>query len=156
MYLSFTYICYLKIVLWIFGSLIYLLAFDYSIFAIFLDKKDPKEIPQSTTNVISLLYEYCQLREWPRPKDELVRDDAKNLEKRFGIRYIIGSKNLPVGVGRSKDIAKKRAAARALATLKSVDLRGKYPGANFGKVVELNWIHSLYSVVSFIYTWLIL
>ena len=63
-----------------------------------------------------------------------MRDDAKNLEKRFGIRYTIGSKNLPVGVGRSKDIAKKRAAARALATLKSVDLRGKSAGISRLKV----------------------
>ena len=66
------------------------------------------------------------MRKWPNPECKQIKEEGEPHEKMFYIQYSIGESKFPVGGGRSKDLAKRRAAARALCELQGVHLRGMF------------------------------
>ena len=73
--------------------------------------------------IIVKFFDYCRVRKWPQPECILLREVGDPHNKLFYLQYAIGESKFPVGAGRSKDFAKRRAAARALASLQEVALR---------------------------------
>ena len=63
-------------------------------------------------------------RGWTAPECTLIKETGDPHNKMFYMKYSVGQSEFPVGAGRSKDLAKRRAAARALAELQGIHLRG--------------------------------
>ena len=79
-----------------------------------------------TRNCVCQLYEYSQRKQWPKPKDSLVKETGAAHDKHYVMRYSIATRLFPTGAGKSKDLAKRRAAARALSVLQESKTRGNY------------------------------
>ena len=83
-------------------------------------------------------------RGWTAPECTLIKETGDPHNKMFYMKYSVGQSEFPVGAGRSKDLAKRRAAARALAELQGIHLReyirGPISEIPFGQMVaEVAW-----------------
>lgn len=74
--------------------------------------------------IIIKLFDLCRNRTWPNPECLLVNEDGEAHQKMFWMQYKVGETKFPLGAGRSKDLAKRRAAARAYAQIEKAPLRG--------------------------------
>ena len=71
-----------------------------------------------------MLFEYAQCKQWPKPKPCLLKETGPAHKKHYVIQFSISERKFPVGAGKSKEIAKRRAAARTLSELKGFRMRG--------------------------------
>jgi len=94
--------------------------------------------------IIVKFFDFCRARKWPQPEIVQLREEGDPHNKLFYVQYVIGESKFPVGAGRSKDFAKRRAAALALAELQGVQLREYVRGpiciTPFGQgIAEIAW-----------------
>lgn len=94
--------------------------------------------------IIVKFFEYCRVRKWPTPECTQLKEEGEPHNKMFYIQYNIGDSKFPVGAGRSKDFAKRRAAALALSELQGCQLREYVRGpicvTPFGQgIAEVAW-----------------
>lgn len=73
--------------------------------------------------IIVKFFEYCRMKKWPSPECVHLKEEGEPHNKMFYVQYTLGEAKFAVGSGKSKDFAKRRAAALALAELQGVQLR---------------------------------